>query len=195
MVNRIKNIFVFLAFFVVAIFRLLINSFFALKKIKDALSDGAFVLIPFYQSLIILIVTLLYTLPIAQVLSSFIEGHGDTMFAILLTFAIIGTILFINALLELLFRLFARKHTFKSYFSKQKQAHNYIMSIISLFAIYATIDTTHADEINIMLLTFGILIFICIVITDLYDSLFLSQNVVKKIYINLIIRYCNNKYK
>ena len=60
-----------------------------------------------------------------------------------------------------------------------------MMAIISLIAIYAAIDSHNAITINTMLLAYGILIFICIIITDLYNALFLSQGVIEDIYIDL----------
>lgn len=64
-----------------------------------------------------------------------------------------------------------------------------MMTLVSLIAIYAAIDTSNATIINTTLLAYGILIFICIIITDLYDVLFLSQGVVKDIHIDFINKY------
>ena len=46
---------------------------------------------------------------------------------------------------------------------------------------------------DIMILAYGILIFICIIITDLYHALFLSQGVVEDIYNDLLNNY--KRYK
>lgn len=194
MLNAIKNVGLFIVCFIVAIIKLIINSFFAVKRITDVLSDITIILVPFYQPLIILVTALFFADKIDQILSDFILGEGDLMFAIIIAFLMIGTILFINAMIEFLFRIFAKVHDFNDIFSMQQQSHNYIMAIISLMAIYAAIDTSHASQINILLLTFGILIFICIVITDLYKALFLSNDIVKDIYDNLQLYYDNNKY-
>ena len=46
---------------------------------------------------------------------------------------------------------------------------------------------------DIMILAYGILIFICIIITDLYHALFLSQGVVEDIYNDFLNNY--KRYK
>lgn len=68
-----------------------------------------------------------------------------------------------------------------------------MMALISLIVIYAAIDSNNSSTINSMLLAYGILIFICIIITDLYHALFISQGVVEDIYNNLQNNY--NRYK
>lgn len=55
-------------------------------------------------------------------------------------------------------------------------------AIISLIAIYAAIDASNANSVNTLLLAAGIVIFVCIVSTNLYKTLFFSNDVVKKIY-------------
>ena len=68
-----------------------------------------------------------------------------------------------------------------------------MMAIISLIAIYTAIDSYNANAINTTLLAYGILIFVCIIITDLYNALYLSQGVVKGIYDNLQNDYQRHK--
>ena len=105
----------------------------------------------------------------------------------------ITIILLVNSLIEFLFRIKYKNGDFNTFFSIQKTAHNYMMAIISLIAIYAAIDSYNATTINTLLLAYGILIFICIIITDLYHALFLSQGVVEDIYDDFLNNY--KRYK
>lgn len=68
-----------------------------------------------------------------------------------------------------------------------------MMAIISLIAIYTAINSNNATEINTILLALGILIFFCIIITDLYQFFFLSQEVVEKIVKDLQKKYEQHK--
>lgn len=189
MLNKIKNIFIFLFFFIFACIKLLINALFAILRLNDAISDGLVWFAIFYQPFLVLIVVVLFVDKIDLLLCNFLNGQGDIIPTLFQVIVLITIILLINSIIELIFRIKYKKRDFKSFFSIQKTAHNYMMAIISLIAIYAAIDSYNATTINTMLLAYGILIFICIIITDLYHVLFLSQGVVEDIYNVLLNNY------
>lgn len=193
MTNKLKNLFIFLFFFLVSCIKLLLNSIFSIFRLNDAISDGSVWFAIFYQPFLVLIVLALFVNKIDLLLYDFLNGQGNIFSALLLIIVLIIIILLINSLIELLFRILYKNGDFNTFFSIQKTAHNYMMAIISLIAIYAAIDSHNATTINTMLLTFGILIFVCIIITDLYNALFLSQGIVEEIYNELLSKY--KRYK
>lgn len=190
MINKIKNLFIFLFFFVVSCIKLLVNTLFSILRLNDTISDGTVWFAIFYQPFLVLIVVALFVDKIDLLLYNFLNGQGDIISALFLSIVLITIVLLINSLIELLFRILYKNGDFKSFFSIQKYAHNYMMTIISLIAIYAAIDSYSATTINTMILAYGIVIFVCIIITDLYNALFLSQGVVEDIYNDL-----QNNYK
>lgn len=193
MTNKLKNLFIFLFFFLVSCIKLLLNSIFSIFRLNDAISDGSVWFAIFYQPFLVLIVLELFANKIDLLLYDFLNGQGNIFSALLLIIVLIIIILLINSLIELLFRILYKNGDFNTFFSIQKTAHNYMMAIISLIAIYAAIDSHNATTINTMLLTCGILIFVCIIITDLYNALFLSQGIVEEIYNELLSKY--KRYK
>ena len=193
MTNKLKNLFIFLFFFLVSCIKLLLNSIFSIFRLNDAISDGSVWFAIFYQPFLVLIVLELFANKIDLLLYDFLNGQGNIFSALLLIIVLIIIILLINSLIELLFRILHKNGDFNTFFSIQKTAHNYMMAIISLIAIYAAIDSHNATTINTMLLTCGILIFVCIIITDLYNALFLSQGIVEEIYNELLSKY--KRYK
>ncbi len=64
-----------------------------------------------------------------------------------------------------------------------------MMTIISLIAIYAAVNESSAKTMNTLLLGCGVIIFLCIIIADLYSFLFFSQGVVEKHYTRFVDRY------
>lgn len=193
MTNKLKNLFILLFFFLVSCIKLLLNSIFSIFRLNDAISDGSVWFAIFYQPFLVLIVLELFANKIDLLLYDFLNGQGNIFSALLLIIVLIIIILLINSLIELLFRILYKNGDFNTFFSIQKTAHNYMMAIISLIAIYAAIDSHNATTINTMLLTCGILIFVCIIITDLYNALFLSQGIVEEIYNELLSKY--KRYK
>ena len=193
MLNKIKNLFIFLFSFIVSCIKLLINTLFSILRLNDAISDGSVWFAILYQPFLVLIVVALFVDKIDLLLYNFLNGQGDIISTLFLVIVLITIILLINSLIELLFRIKYKNGDFNTFFSIQKTAHNYMMAIISLIAIYAAIDSYNATTINTMLLAYGILIFICIIITDLYHALFLSQGVVEDIYNDFLNNY--KRYK
>lgn len=193
MIIKIKNIFIFLFFFVGSCVKLIINTLISVYNLNDVIFVGPAWFAAFYQPFIVLITGSLFAKKIDVVLNNFLNGEFDIISAFLLGIILIFIILLINALVELVFRIRYKNQGFDTFFSIQKNAHAYMMTIISLIAIYAAIDLHNANEINTMLLTCGILIFICIIITDLYKVVFLSQGIVEGVYMEFINSY--NRYK
>lgn len=62
-----------------------------------------------------------------------------------------------------------------------------------LIWFFVALDFNNAAKINITLLMFGMIMFISIIITDLYEAFFLSQDVVKDICVDFRRRY--GRYK
>lgn len=50
-----------------------------------------------------------------------------------------------------------------------------MMTIISLIAIYAAVNESSAKTMNTLLLGCGVIIFLCIIIADLYSFLFFHK--------------------
>ncbi len=189
----IKNMFIFIFLLIVSCLKLLLNSVFAVIRIKDAITDGSYWFAVLYQPFLLLLLMVLFVDKIDKIIYSIMIGQADFLYIILLSFILIALTLFINAIIEFICRIRYSDVFYSRFFSIQQHAHNYMMAIISITAIYAAIDAKNAKEINTMLLAFGILIFVCIAITDLYKALFISQNVVKDICIQFEDQY--NSYK
>ena len=77
---------------------------------------------------------------------------------------------------------------FNKNFTLQYHGIGYILAIISLVAIYAGLDSYNANSINFILFIYGGLFTACMIITDLYKRLYLSNNVVKGLYEKLTTR-------
>lgn len=190
---RIKNAFIFIFFFIISCIKLFLNSIFAVIRVKDALTDGTYWFAVFYQPFLLLILIAFFIDKIDNIIISIMIGQADIFNIILVSFILIALTFFINAIIEFVYRLKYSDEFYTRFFSLQQHAHNYMMAIISLTAIYAAIDAINADEINTMLLAFGILIFACIAITDIYKALFISQNVVKDICTQFKSQYNEHK--
>lgn len=191
--TRIKNIFIFIFFFIISCIKLLLNSIFAVIRVKDALTDSTYWFAVLYQPFLLLILLAFFANKIDNIINSIMIGQANFVYIIFLLFILISLTLFINAIIELIYRIRYSDDFYTHLFSLQQHAYNYMMAIISLTAIYAAIDAINADEINTMLLAFGILIFICIAITDLYKALFISQDVVKDICTQFKCQYSRHK--
>lgn len=191
--NKIENMLIFIFLFIVSCLKLLLNSVFAVIRVKDALTDGSYWFAVLYQPFLLLILMALFMGKIDTLIYSLISGEANIVYIILFLFILIALTLFINAIIEFILRIKHSDSFYKQFFSIQQLGHNYMMAIISLTAIYAAIDAKNADKINTMLLAFGILIFICIAITDLYKALFISQGVVKNICIQFKDQYDRHK--
>lgn len=193
MINKINNLFIFIFFLFISCIKLLAETLRAICKIKEVFTDGSIWFAIFYQPFLVLIVISLFASKIDLLIYDFLNGKGNIVFAIILCAILIIIILVINSLIELLYRIIYKNGNFETFFSIQKYIHSYMMVIISLIAIYAAIDSYNATAINTTLLAYGILIFVCIIITDLYNAIYLSQGVVKGIYDNLQNDYQRHK--
>ena len=126
MINKIKNLFIFLFFFIVSCIKLLVSTFFSILKLKDAVSDGTVWFAIFYQPFLVLIVVTLFVDKIDLLLDNFLNGQGNFISALFLSIELIAIVLLINSLIELLFRIQYKNSDFKTFFSIQKYAHNYM---------------------------------------------------------------------
>lgn len=193
MIKKVKNMFTFLFFFVISCGKLIINVLCFFLRIKDIISDGVNWVAFLYQPFLVMVVIALFIRKLDILLYGFLKGQGNVVNMLLQIIVIVGIILLVNSFIELLFRIICKNKDFAKFFSVQKNAYNYMMAIISLIAIYTAINSNNATEINTILLALGILIFFCIIITDLYQFFFLSQEVVEKIVKDLQKKYEQHK--
>jgi len=138
-----------------------------------------------YQFVSVLLVMGIFAAPFNAALYNIQNATGNPWAVIqllIIVFLIVASIMAINVLIEFIFRIKCTKDEFKDYFSMQTHAHNYLMAVISLIAIYVAIEPTNALETNTMLFSCGLVLFICMMATDLYKALFLKNNVVKDIH-------------
>lgn len=96
---------------------------------------------------------------------------------------IIMFVLFLNSLVELVFRMIHKEVYFIKIFALQNDVHNFVMVVISIAAIYAALDSYNAVLINRGLLCFGLLFFVCMIINWLYNKIYLSEEVVSRVYL------------
>ncbi len=193
MIKKIFNSLLFVILLLVSCFKLAFYSLFSFFEFEESTMNGYILFAIIYQPVLIIIICYLFAPQIASLIYDFFNKQGNILEAIILCIGLIAIILFANALIELLFRIICKEINFETFFSAQKKSHDYIMALISLIAIYAAIKSNGAFILNTMLLAYGIIIFICIFITDLYKKLFLEQSIVKRIYSELQISY--NHYK
>lgn len=197
---KIKNMFYFALLFIISCLKLLFDSLLAIVQIKHAFVDKSCWIAAFYQLILLGSVLALFASRIDAIINSILLGQANFVYILLFFIILLTVILFINAIIEFVYRI---KHSdenginkngpYNQFFSLQEKANNYIMSIISLIAIYVAIDATNANEINTILLACGILIFLCIVISDLYKALFISQDIVKDVYVQFKNHYNQHK--
>lgn len=186
MIAKLKKGLIFIIHYAFSCFKLLFYSFFALfRLILIFLDKDSPLFILLYQPLSLALIFFLFSRKIDSMVYGFIIGQGNLAEAALLIFFIIAFMLFIYAFVELLLRFICKDIDYDKLFLLQKYANSYIMAIISLIAIYTAIDSVNAKEINSMLLTIGIIFFICTLITDVYNELFFKPKIVKTIYDNM----------
>ncbi len=79
--------------------------------------------------------------------------------------------------------VFSRKNPrmFDDLFDMQKNLQNILMGLLSILAVVAAVSPSIADNLNRMLLFCGIILFACILVTALYDRLFLKVHAIEKI--------------
>lgn len=96
MLNKIKNLFIFLFFFIVSCIKLLINTLFSILRLNDAISDGSVWFAILYQPFLVLIVVALFVDKIDLLLYNFLNGQGDIISTLFLVIVLITIILLIN---------------------------------------------------------------------------------------------------
>ena len=70
---------------------------------------------------------------------------------------------------------------FDHLFDMQKEMQNILMGLLSILAIIAAVYPSIADRLNRILLFCGIILFACILVTVLYERLFLRVHVIEEI--------------
>ena len=195
MINIIKNFFIFILYLFIACIKLPFMFFCSIYSIIKSDFEFEIIIAILYQPLLIIITTLFFSKPITKVINDFFIGQGNIIYAILLGLVLITSILLLNAFFELFYRIINKGISFETFFNIHKYAHNYIIAIISLLAIYFAINTSNAKEYNIMLLVYGILFFICMIITDIYKEIFLDNKFIIDIYNELYEQYNTAKNK
>ncbi len=79
--------------------------------------------------------------------------------------------------------VFSKKNPrlFDDLFDMQKDMQNILMGLLSIMAIIAAVTPSIADNLNRILLFCGIILFACILVTTLYDGLFLRVHAIEEI--------------
>ena len=72
-------------------------------------------------------------------------------------------------------------HLFDDLFAMQKEMQNILMGLLSIMAIIAAVYPSIADRLNRILLFCGTILFACIVVTSLYEWLFLRVHAIEEI--------------
>ncbi len=70
---------------------------------------------------------------------------------------------------------------FDTLFDMQKDLQNVLMGQLSITAVFAAVTPSIEQELNMSLLFCGIILFACILVTTLYDRLFLRAHVIEEI--------------
>jgi hypothetical protein len=70
---------------------------------------------------------------------------------------------------------------FDELFDMQKDIQNLLMGLLSVLAILAAVFTSISEQLNRGLLFCGIILFACIIVTWLYERLFLRDHVIENI--------------
>lgn len=84
--------------------------------------------------------------------------------------------------MHLQFRLdFFLAGLFDELFDMQKDIQNLLMGLLSVLAILAAVFTSISEQLNRGLLFCGIILFACIIVTWLYERLFLRDHVIENI--------------
>ena len=72
-------------------------------------------------------------------------------------------------------------HLFDELFDMQKEMQNILMGLLSILAIIAAVYPGIAEQLNRILLFAGIILFACILVTTLYEQLFLKIHAIEDI--------------
>ena len=163
--------------------------FVSLVEIKGIIVSKTFWIAVFYQPFIMFFVIILFLNKIDEFTKTWFEGGDISLSIIAYLIGLLLVALFLNALIELIFHFIYNNTVIETIYSIQDKALNYMMTIISLIAIYDEVNESSAKTMNTLLLGCGVIIFLCIIIADLYSFLFFSQGVVEKRYTRFVDRY------
>ena len=196
MLNRVICVVLLLFQFLCGCFFLAFKALHTTRKIHDTITAiGNLIAILFQPALLVTICFALLKLT-EVVIPNFVElcaynfYHGNILINIsvlLITiFLIQFLVFFFISITELAFYFLHKEALFYKNFTLQYHGISYILAIISLIAIYASLDSYNANSINIILFIYGSLFTICMIMADLYKMFYLSNNVVKDLYVMII---------
>ncbi|MBQ9613720.1 MAG: hypothetical protein IJV14_14215 [Lachnospiraceae bacterium] len=137
---------------------------------------------------------IIYIMVMCGVLYLIFQHHSEELFTIDLVsalllvgqslFSISFVSLFVIGTEEAIIRAMLSRnnpHLFDELFDTQKDIQNLLMGLLSVLAILAAVFTSISDQLNRGLLFCGIILFAYIIVTWLYERLFLRAHVIEGI--------------
>lgn len=190
---KVVNAIIFIFCIIVSTIRIAFKTIISIFKAYEFFKDGSFWMALFYQPILVSLVFAMSLKWFEPAIVDYISEDRNEIFRIVFAaVALITIIIFFNAFFEFIIRIWFKNIDFIAVFSIQKHAHNYYLAIISLVAIYTAINPYRANEINAIILLIGVLVLLCIIMTDLYEALFLANGVVEEEY-NDMMKYYDEK--
>lgn len=193
--NRIICTILLLFQFLCGCFVLGIKAWDTTSKIKDIAMAISTVMAILFQPALLVFISLVLLQLVEVVIPNFVElcvysfYHGNILFNTSILFIAIFPIQFFVFLFisitELAFYLLHKEALFNKSFAIQYHGVEYILAIISLIAIYTSLDPYNANSTNTLLIIYGSLFTVCMIMADLYKAFYLSNNVVKNLYVKI----------
>lgn len=195
MFNKIIYVVLVLFQFLCGCFVLVLNALYTTSKIKETVTAFSSLIAIIFQPALLVAISLALLKFMEAVIPNFIQlciynFYYGSFFINLLTlsmaiFPIQFFVFLFLSITELAFYFIHKEELFDKSFTLQYYGTVYILAIISLLAIYASLDSYNADSINFMIFLYGLLFTACMMMTDLYKRFYLSNCIVKNLYINL----------
>jgi len=184
--------------FLCGCFVLAIEAFQMTTKVKNTIMAFSTFIAILFQPVLLVSISLALLSVMEIVIPNFVEScvyhfyYGNILVntsALIVAFFPMQFFVFLFiSITEFGFYFFHKEALFNKNFTLQYHGIGYILAIISLVAIYAGLDSYNANSINFILFIYGGLFTACMIITDLYKRLYLSNNVVKGLYEKLTTR-------
>lgn len=166
--------------------KMIIESFITLHHCFD------FIFGIFYQPIITLVTLLLLYFPLSIVVTrGYIFDKSGYVDAILFLLFIIGSVLSINAIIELFYCIIHKHERYNIIFIIQKEFYNYVLIVISLVALWIASQKEAKINANLELLKWGCVSFLSIFFTDLYNFLIHKPGKVVKLYEEMMRKKAN----
>lgn len=177
--EKIRNYLKLIVYSVYKFVKMFFKSIFTLKKCFDLIVGIL------YQPIIFCI-----TWKIIYILDTKIKPWIDKEFivhyVIMLVILMLIIVLFLNAIIELIYCLCHKKEQYDIIFSIQKGFYNYALIIISLIAFWIAYDKSIDNIVNLKLLIMGCVFFLCVIVTDLYNFLIHEPNKILEVYKDIL---------